>query len=113
MHGTSPYRCERANYRATQHSLEILRPRISRSTPPRLSNETSQRTARVARKWARKLKRNPRQICTTRAKLHPRKSENEGFFVFWELSEVTVFGAEGLRGARKVKARDRKIALTH
>src|SRR5215469_3556983 len=49
-------KCERADYRATQHSLEILRPRISRSTPPRLSNETSQRTARVARKWARKLR---------------------------------------------------------
>src|SRR5215469_3971785 len=54
-YGKYPSECECANYRATQHSLEILRPTISRSTPPRLSNETSQRTARVARKWARKL----------------------------------------------------------
>ena len=92
---------ERAQCRATQHSLEILRPRISRSTPPRLSNETSQRTARVARYWARKLlPQTPVQLYLTRRRLHPRTKEDEGILAFWELSKVTVL-QEGASGAKK------------
>src|SRR5215469_14567849 len=90
-------RWERAYCRATQHSLEILRPRISRSTPPRLSNETGQRTARVARQWARKLRlKRAVGVYTITAKTPARTKQDEGILMFWELSKVTVFAGKRL-----------------
>src|SRR3974390_2185301 len=90
-------RWEGAHYRATQHSLEILRPRISRKhSAPFIKRNESANCAGCSIVGTKGTALSTGRSHFTEAKTPPTQQEDEGILAFWELSKVTVFAGTRL-----------------